>query len=95
MTGSGHFTSSIEPTLLPMAVEPVPTGTRLTAFRFGEIGMKEKPLITVKEARKLLGKEAAELDDVEVMKIISLFTDTARKQLKKKRVKKSNNDLGL
>ena len=57
--------------------------------------MKDRPLISVGEARKLLGKEARELTDEQVMVIITLLTDSARAYLQKKRVKKANNDLGL
>lgn len=57
--------------------------------------MRYKPLISVKEARKLLGKEAQQLTDKQVMEIICLLTDTARFQLNKKRVNKSINALEL
>ena len=52
--------------------------------------MKDKPIITVKEARRLLGKDAKGLDDDQIMDMILLMSDTARAYLKKKRVKKSN-----
>lgn len=57
--------------------------------------MKDRPLISVKEARKLLGKESQGLTDEQVMEIITLLTEHARAYLQKKRVKKASNDLGL
>lgn len=50
--------------------------------------MRARPLISVKEARKLLGKEARELTDEQVMEIITLLSDSARAALKRKRVRK-------
>jgi hypothetical protein len=44
--------------------------------------MKEELLISVKEARKLLGKEAEQLTDEQVMTMIGLLTDTAKEYLK-------------
>jgi hypothetical protein len=44
--------------------------------------MKDEPLISIKEARKLLGKEAQELSDQEVMELIALLTDSAKEYLK-------------
>ena len=52
--------------------------------------MKDRPIISIKEARKLLGVEAQGLNDVEVMGIILLMSDMAKSYLKKKSVKKSN-----
>lgn len=57
--------------------------------------MTERLIISVKEARKLLGKEARELSDEQVIDIINLLSAAARHYLKKKRVKKSRNGLGL
>lgn len=56
--------------------------------------MKELPVISVKEARKLLGKDSRELDDEQVTLVIRLLTDTAQAHLKKIYVNKSNNRLG-
>lgn len=56
--------------------------------------MKERPIITIKEARKLLGKEAQGLEDAQIMDIILLLTTAARSFLKNKGVKRSNTDLG-
>ena len=50
--------------------------------------MKEKPLISVGEARKILGKEAREFTDEQVMAIITLLTDSARAFIRKRRVRK-------
>jgi len=44
--------------------------------------MKDEPLISIKEARKLLGKDAHGLGDEEVMELITLLTDTAKEYLK-------------
>ena len=44
--------------------------------------MKDEPLISIKEARKLLGKEAQELSDEEIMELIKLLTDSAKEYLK-------------
>lgn len=55
--------------------------------------MKELPIISVKEARKLLGKEARGMDDNQVMEVILLLTDFAKAYLQKKYVKKSNKGL--
>lgn len=56
--------------------------------------MKNKPVITVKEARRLLGKDAKQLNDVEVMEIVNNLQIFAKEYLRKKSVKKSNNRLG-
>lgn len=57
--------------------------------------MKERPIISVKEARKLLGIEARGLTDAQVMEIIIWLDDLAKEQLNKKHVIKSNNALEL
>jgi hypothetical protein len=44
--------------------------------------MKEEPLISINEARKLLGKEAQDLSDQEVVDLIVLLTDSAKEYLK-------------
>lgn len=56
--------------------------------------MKELPIISVKEARKLLGKQSKDLDDGQITIIIRLLTETADVHLRKIYVKKSNNRLG-
>jgi hypothetical protein len=40
--------------------------------------MKDKPIISVNEARKLLGKDARELSDQEIIELITLLTETAQ-----------------
>lgn len=57
--------------------------------------MNDRPLISIKEARKLLGKEAKTLSDVEVLEIINDLRFIAKEHLKKKSVNKSNNSIGL
>ena len=44
--------------------------------------MEEKPIITVKEARKILGKEAMDLTDETILKTIRLLAITAKDLLK-------------
>ena len=56
--------------------------------------MKELPVISVKEARKLLGIDARSMDDEQIMLVILLLTEAADKHLKKVYVNKSNNRLG-
>lgn len=56
--------------------------------------MKELPIISVKEARKLLGKESQDMDDEQIMQVILLLTETAKAQLQNNYVKKSINRLG-
>jgi len=51
-------------------------------------------VISIKEARKLLGKEARSLDDNEILEVIKFLSILAQEYLKKKSVKKSNNRLG-
>lgn len=51
-----------------------------------------KPVITVKEARKLLGLEARNLSDDQVIEIIALFTLIAKTELRKIG---ANNTLGV
>lgn len=57
--------------------------------------MSDKPIITIKEARRLLGKDAKNLNDVEVMEIVKNLHDLAKDYLRNKSVKRSNNRLGL
>lgn len=47
-----------------------------------------KPLITVKEARKLLGKESRELNDYQVQEIIGLLSLIAQSTIQKSRSNK-------
>lgn len=56
--------------------------------------MKDLPTISVKEARKLLGKEAQDMDDQQIMQVILFLAETAKARLQKNYVKKSNNRLG-
>lgn len=56
--------------------------------------MKDLPVISVKEARKLLGKEAQDMDDEQVMQVILILTEAAKAQLEKNYVKKSINRIG-
>lgn len=46
--------------------------------------MKDLPVISVKEARKLLGKEAKGMDDNQIMEVILLHTEAAKAYLKNK-----------
>lgn len=55
--------------------------------------MKELPVISVKEARKLLGVNSKKMDD-ELQLIIRLLTQAAKAKLKNIYVNKSNNKLG-
>jgi len=48
--------------------------------------MRDKPPISIKEARRLLGKDAKGLDDNQIMEIILLMSDMAKSYLKKKSV---------
>lgn len=52
--------------------------------------MKELPVISVKEARKLLGKEAQSMDDEQIIQVVQLLTDVAQAYLENnsKKVKK-------
>jgi hypothetical protein len=45
--------------------------------------MKDLPLMSTKEARKLLGKEAQGMDDDQVLAVILLLTDVAKAYLEK------------
>lgn len=54
-----------------------------------------KPVITVKEARRLLGKDSKDLNDVEVMEIVNNLHVIAKEYLQKKSVNMSNNRLEL
>jgi hypothetical protein len=56
--------------------------------------MKDLPVMSVKEARKLLGKEAQDMDDQQIMQVILLLAETAKAQLQKNYVKKSTKGLG-
>jgi hypothetical protein len=44
--------------------------------------MKDLPVISVKEARKLLGKESKGMDDEQVMQVVLLLTEAAKAYLK-------------
>ncbi|MEJ0072911.1 MAG: hypothetical protein WDN27_02375 [Candidatus Saccharibacteria bacterium] len=57
--------------------------------------MSKGTLITIKEARKLLGKEAESLSDEEILEIVNDLQLLAKEQLKKKGVNMSNNSLGI
>lgn len=57
--------------------------------------MNERPIITIKEARRFLGKESSQLDDVEVMNIVNSLHLTAKEYIQKKSVNLSNNGLEL
>jgi ribonuclease HIII len=57
--------------------------------------VKELPIISVKEARRLLGKDAKDLDDDQIIEIVNSLTELAKHNIDKKGVKKSNNSLGL
>jgi hypothetical protein len=52
-------------------------------------------IISVKEARRLLGKYGKELSDDEIIEIISSLTELAKHNIQKKSVKKSNTSLEL
>lgn len=56
--------------------------------------MQDLPVISVKEARKLLGKEAQSMDDEQIMQVILALTQSAKAQLHKNYVKKSINRIG-
>ena len=56
--------------------------------------MKELPVISVKEARKLLGVNSKKMDDEQIQLIIRLLTQAAKAKLKNIYVNKSNNKLG-
>lgn len=43
--------------------------------------MKELPVISVNEARKLLGKEAQDMDDEQIIQVVQLLTDVAQAYL--------------
>lgn len=57
--------------------------------------MNNKPIITVKEARRYLGTTAKGLDDVEVMQVVNGLHELAKEHIRKKSIKKSNNRLGF
>lgn len=56
--------------------------------------LDNSPIVTIKTARRLLGKQAEGLDDVEVMEIVRTMHEAAKKYLKKRSVKKPRNRLG-
>ena len=56
--------------------------------------MKDLPVISVKEARKLLGIESRSMDDEQIMLVILLLAQAAEECLKNIYVNKSNNRLG-
>lgn len=43
--------------------------------------MKNLPLMSIKEARKLLGKEAKAMDDEQVMQVVLTLTEVAKAYL--------------
>jgi len=54
--------------------------------------MKELPIVSVKEARKLLGKESQDMDDEQVMQVVLLLTDTAKEYLQNTMLKSQGTD---
>jgi hypothetical protein len=56
--------------------------------------METRPLITVREARRLLGKDSEQLNDVEVMEVVNNLREVAKLYIKSKSVKKPHNRLG-
>ena len=57
--------------------------------------MADTPIISIKEARKLLGKASEQLSDDEVLEAVIILTATAKYVLNKRHVKKIQPDLGL
>ena len=56
--------------------------------------VKPRPIITVKEARRLLGKDSKGLNDIEVMEVVNNLREFAALYIKRKDVKKRDNKLG-
>jgi hypothetical protein len=56
--------------------------------------VNNRPIITVREARRLLGKDSEQLNDVEVMEVVNNLREVAKLYIKSKGVKKSDNRLG-
>ena len=54
--------------------------------------MKDLPVISVKEARKLLGKEAQGMDDNQIMEVIQAYTEAAKAYLKNNMLNKQGKD---
>lgn len=54
--------------------------------------MKDLPVISVKEARKLLGKEAQDMDDEQVMQVILILAETAKAYLNNTMLKKQGTE---
>ncbi len=54
--------------------------------------MKDLPVISVKEARKLLGKDAKGMDDEQVMQVVLLLTDAAKAYLENNMLNKQGKD---
>jgi len=54
--------------------------------------MKELPIISVNEARKLLGKESQGMDDEQVMQVILLLTEAAQAFLQNNMLNKQGKD---
>lgn len=54
--------------------------------------MKDLPTISVKEARKLLGKEAQDMDDEQILQVVLLLTETAKAYLERTMSKKQITD---
>lgn len=55
----------------------------------------KRPVITIKEARRLLGKDAKNLTDTEIMDIVNNLRILAINYIYNKNVKKSKNVIGL
>lgn len=54
--------------------------------------MKDLPVISVKEARKLLGKESKVMDDEQLIQFVLLLTEAAKAHLKNNMLKKQGKD---
>ena len=54
----------------------------------------DEPAITVKEARKILGKESLSLSDTQILEIINTLTLVARRYLSRSRSKKTVGMIG-
>jgi len=54
--------------------------------------MQDLPVISVKEARKLLGKDSQGMDDEQVMQVILLLTDAAKAFLENNMSNKQGKD---
>jgi len=54
--------------------------------------MKDLPIMSNKEARKLLGKEAQGMDDDQILAVILLLTDVAKAYLNNTMLKSQGKD---